>query len=134
MPDTASPSPLPPMPQSFDEPLGRKIIEMHVWAVGEGLRGTEAAPLFEGFCRRLAGPEAQLDFPDLDQLAAAGGTDYFAEIVRFGETDDPSRGTGIGYSFATDRPEGFSDDDLVLLKAVLPVVSLAMMAHAGHTI
>ena len=213
MPDTASPSPLRPLPQSFDEPLGRKIIEMHVWAVCEGLRGTEAAPLFEGFCRRLvdagvplwrvfagmrtlhpqwggygyiwwrhlnaiqprqfergdtyeqnilnspigelireaeavagrgtpwrdlrrrlAGPEAQLDFPDLDQLAAAGATDYFAEIVRFGETDDPSRGTGIGYSFATDRPEGFSDDDLVLLKAVLPVVSLAMMAHAGHTI
>ena len=53
MPDTASPSPLRPLPQSFDEPLGRIIIEMHVWAVGEGLRGTEAAPLFEGFCRRL---------------------------------------------------------------------------------
>jgi class 3 adenylate cyclase len=32
------------------------------------------------------------------------------------------------------RPKGFQDDDLVLLKAVLPVVSLAMMAHAGHTI
>ena len=42
--------------------------------------------------------------------------------------------TGIGYSFATDRPDGFHDDDLVLLKAVLPVVSLAMMTHAGHTI
>ena len=53
MPDTARPSALRPLPQSFDEPLGRKIIEMHVWAVGEGLRGTEAAPLFEGFCRRL---------------------------------------------------------------------------------
>jgi adenylate cyclase len=204
---------MPPLPLSFDEPLGRKIIEFHVWAVGEGLRGTEAAPLFDALCqrlvtagvplwrafagmrtlhpqwggysytwwrqlnaiqprqfergdtyeqnilnspigylireaeaspgrgdpwrnirRRLMGPEAQLDFPDLDQLAAAGATDYFAEIVRFGDTDDPSRGTGIGYSFATDRPEGFSDDDLVLLKAVLPVISLAMMAHAGHTI
>src|SRR5262249_27486976 len=213
MPDTASPSPLPPLLQSFDDPLGRKIIELHVWAVREGLRGTDAAALFDGLCRRLvdagvplwrgfagmrtlhpqwggygyiwwrhlnaiqprqfergdtyeqnilnspigelireaeafagrgtpwrdlrrrlAGPEAQLDFPDLDHLAAAGATVYFAEIVRFGETDDPSRGTGIGYSFATDRPEGFSDDDLVLLKAVLPVVSLAMMAHAGHTI
>ena len=38
MPDTASPSPLPPLLQSFDDPLGRKIIELHVWAVGEGLR------------------------------------------------------------------------------------------------
>ena len=203
---------------SFDGPLGRKIIELHVWAVGEGLRGTEAAPLFDGLCqrlvtaglplwrafagmktlhpqwggygytwwrhlnairpqqfergdeyeqgvlnspigslirlgeeraaanaagnadpwlhmrRRLSGPDAQLDFPDLVEFAAAGATDYFAEIVRFGADGDPSRGTGVGYSFATDRPEGFHDDDLVLLKAVLPVVSLAMMTHAGHTI
>jgi adenylate cyclase len=204
---------MPSLPLSFDGPLGRKIIELHVWAVGEGLRGTEAAPLFDGLCqrlvgagvplwrafagmrtlhpqlggygytwlrhlnaiqpsqfergdeyeqvilrgpighlvreaeasagggdpwrnlrRRLAGPEAQIDLPLLDQLADAGGTDYFAEIVRFGSTDDPSRGTGIGYSFATDRPGGFADDDLTLLKAVLPVISLAMMTHAGHTI
>jgi adenylate cyclase len=45
-----------------------------------------------------------------------------------------SRGNGIGYSFATDRPEGFRDDDLVLLKAVLPVVSLAIASYAGHRI
>jgi hypothetical protein len=24
-----------PLPESFDAPLGRKIIELHVWAVGE---------------------------------------------------------------------------------------------------
>ena len=197
---------------SFDGPLGRKIIELHVWAVGEGLRGTEAAPLFDGLCQRLVGAglplwrafagmptlhpqwggygytwwrhlnaiqpaqfergdeydqevlnspfgylmraetsagngdpwlylrmhlvgaNAQLDFPNLKHHAAAGATDYFAEVVRFGADGDPSRGTGVGYSFATDRPEGFSDQDLVLLKAVLPVVSLAMMTHAGYTI
>ncbi|HYZ40852.1 MAG TPA: adenylate/guanylate cyclase domain-containing protein, partial [Stellaceae bacterium] len=84
--------------------------------------------------RRLAGPEAQLDFPLLEGLAAAGATDYFVETVRFGADGDPSRGMGIGYSFATDRPEGFREDDLMLLKAVLPAVSLAMMTHAGHTI
>jgi adenylate cyclase len=206
------------MPLSFDGPLGRKIIQLHVWAVGEGLRGTEAARLFDGLCqrlveagvplwratagmktlhpqwggygytwwrhlnaiqpqqfergeeyeqivlnstigylirlgearaatapiegadpwlhlrRRLAGPEAQLDFPNLKTHAAAGATDYFAEVVRFGADGDPSRGTGVGYSFATDRPGGFTDDHLVLLKAVLPVVSLAMMADAGYTI
>ena len=53
MPDTASPSPLPPLLRSFDDPLGRKIIELHVWAVGEGLRGTEVGPLFDGLCQRL---------------------------------------------------------------------------------
>jgi adenylate cyclase len=84
--------------------------------------------------RRLVGPGAQLDLPGLQRLAASGATDYFAEIVRLGVSRDPSRGTGIGYSFATDRPEGFRDDDLTLLQAILPVVSLAMMTDAGHTI
>jgi adenylate cyclase len=199
----------PPREIDFDGPLGRRIIELHVWAVRQGLLGTGAAELFDGFCRhliaagiplvrgfagmrtlhpqwggytyewrrgldgiepdqfergdeyeqsflnspigylvdqhaegrpwrslrrRLAGPAAQLDFPLLERLAAAGATDYFAQVVRFGAYGDASRGTGIGYSFAIDRPEGFRDDELVLLQAVLPVLSLAMMAHAGYTI
>ena len=84
--------------------------------------------------RRLAGPETRLDFSILKELAAAGASDYFAEVVRFGAEGDPSHGTGIAYSFATDRRGGFRDDDLVLLRAVLPAVSLAMMTHAGHRI
>ncbi|MGC2204075.1 MAG: adenylate/guanylate cyclase domain-containing protein, partial [Stellaceae bacterium] len=202
-----------PRPISFDAPLGRRIIELHVWAVRQGLLGTGAAELFDGFCqrlvlgglplwrasaamrtlhpqwggysylwrrdlnaiepsqfergddhrrvwltspfaflvaqaqarpgnpdpwlhlrRRLTGPEALLDFPVLEELASAGGTDYFAQIVRFGPEGDASRGTGIAYSFTTDRREGFSENDLTLLRAVLPALSLAMMAHAGHTI
>src|SRR6266478_5310471 len=46
---------MPSLPLSFDGPLGQKIIEMHVWAVGEGLRGADAALLFDGLCRRLVG-------------------------------------------------------------------------------
>ena len=197
----------------FDSALGRQIVELHVWAVSQGLRGVAADQLFDGFCqrlviagmplwrgyaamntlhpqwggysytwrrdlnaiepgqferalyrgpdwfdspfaylvsqpnpvseeahpwrhlrRRLAGPEAQLDFPIFGEFVAAGATDYFAEIVRFGAEGDPSRGIGVGYSFATDRPEGFGEDDLRLLKAVLPAVSLAMMTHVEHTI
>jgi adenylate cyclase len=45
----------PPRPISFDGALGRQIIDLHVWAVRQGLRGTEAAELFEGLCERLAG-------------------------------------------------------------------------------
>src|SRR5271166_987255 len=218
MPDTPPSPRMAALPASFDGPLGRKIIELHVWAVGEGLRGADAAVLFDGLCqrligagvplwrafagmrtlhpqwggytytwrrhlnaiqpaqfergdeyeqgvrdspigyllrlseaklttapaepaepwlnlrRRLSGGEVQLDFPLLEDLAAAGATDYFAEVVRFGTNGDPSRGSGVGYTFATDRPEGFQDDDLMLLKAALPVVSLAIMAHAGYTI
>src|SRR5438309_662542 len=212
---TRSPQ-MPALPMSFDGPLGQKIIELHVWAVGEGLRGIDASLVFDGLCRRLvgagvplwrafagmktlhpqwggygytwwrrlnaiqptqfergdeyeqgvlnspigslirrgetmaaagetgdpwlhlrrrlAGAQAQLDFPQLEGLAAAGATDYFAEVVRFGADGDPSRGTGVGYSFATDRASGFADDEILLLKAVLPVVSLAMMTDAGYTI
>ena len=200
-----------PRPISFDAPLGRRIIDLHVWAVRQGLLGTAAEELLAGFCRRLTdagvplwrgsaamrtlhpqwggyvyswqreqdaielqqfgrtdgpawlrspfayllrqantgtgaqepglhlrrhltGPDAQLDFPVLEKFAAEGGSDYFAEIVRFGAEDDLSHGTGIAYSFATDRPTGFHDDDLALLKAALPALSLAMMSYAGHTI
>src|SRR3984893_8698628 len=203
----------PPPAINYDGALGRQVIELHVWAVRQGLLGIGAAELFEGFCRRLAlagvrlwrasaamrtlhpqwggysytwrrdlnaiepaqfergdehrrvwltspfaflvaqaqtrpgdadpwlhlrrrltGPEAQLDFSVLEELADDGATDYFAQIVRFGPEGDASRGTGIAYSFATDRREGFGEDDVTLLRAVLPALSLAMMAHAGHTI
>jgi adenylate cyclase len=42
-----------PRPISFDAPLGQRIIEPHVWAVRQGLLGTAAAELFDGFCQRL---------------------------------------------------------------------------------
>src|SRR5215472_13057419 len=41
-------------PIRFDAPLGRRIIELHVWAVRQGLLATTAEELFDGFCRRLA--------------------------------------------------------------------------------
>jgi adenylate cyclase len=97
-------------------------------------QASQAAEPWLHLRRRLAGAMAQFDFPNLAGHAAAGATDYFAEVFRFGEDGDPARGTGIGYSFTTDRPDGFHDDDILLLRAVLPAASLAMMAHAGHTI
>jgi adenylate cyclase len=204
---------VPLQPSSFDGTLGRQIIALHVWAVGQGLRGITADLVMDGLCRRLveagvplwrafagmrtlhpqwggygytwrrdldaiqpeqyergseyernwlespfawlasqgaarvdgtqpwpslrrrlSGPEAQLEFPVLKGFSAAGGTDYFAHLVTFGAQGDASRGTGVGFSFTTDRPEGFDDDDLLLLRAVLPAASLALMADAGHTI
>jgi adenylate cyclase len=207
-----SPAPeLPPLHVlSLDPAIGRKIIDVHIWAVREGLRGVGVDELFDGFCqrlviaglplwrafagmrtlhpqwggysytwrrdlnaiehdrfargvdsnpdwvespfrflvnqirasgdgvawmrRRLEGPDAQLDFPVLKSFAAEGATDYFAQFFRFGPEGDPSRGTGVAYSFATDQPDGFTDDDLALLRGVLPAASIAMMAKAAHTI
>jgi adenylate cyclase len=83
--------------------------------------------------RRLVGSEARPDFPLLAELAADGGTDYFAGLVRPGG-EEASYGGGIGLSFATDRPHGFSDDDLSILTSVLPVTALAMTTYAGHAI
>src|SRR3974377_2375651 len=60
MPDTPPLSRMPSLPQSFDAPLGRKIIELHVWAVGEGLRRANRAALFDGLCQRLVGASVPL--------------------------------------------------------------------------
>ncbi len=38
---------------SFDGALGRRIIETHIWAVRQGLRGAAAYELFDGYCQRL---------------------------------------------------------------------------------
>jgi adenylate cyclase len=203
----------PPPPQfavrSFDGPLGRNIIDTHIWAVREGLRGAGAYDLFDGYCQRLvvhdvplwrgfvgmetlhpqwggygytwrrdlnaiqpeqfarsdlanpqwlgspvfdlirrarqgehepqmrrrleAGAE-QRDFGILEEFFSEGATDYFGQVFTFGESGDPSQGTGVVYSFATDRRGGFSDDDVTLLQATLPALSLAMKAQAGHVI
>ena len=195
--------------RSFDGPLGRKIIETHIWAVREGLCGAGAYELFDGYCQRLvihdvplwraqagmqtlhphwaaysylwrrdlnaiqpeqharsdlgdpqwlrspfydlirranagetnptmrrrldAGPD-QHDFAILDDFYRQGATDYFAQLFTFGESGDPSQGTGAIYSFTTDRGGGFDDDDMALLQSTLPALSLAMKAHASHEI
>jgi adenylate cyclase len=196
------------LPEGFDSALGRRIIEVHRWAVRAGLSGETAHDLFDGFCQRLvsdgvplwrgavamrtlhpqwsgygytwrrdlnalqpdqwghgndtdpqwqnspflhlirraesgehnpslrrqlfAGPEA-CDFPVLNDLLAAGATDYFSQLFVFGE-GDPAQGSGVVYSFSTDRPGGFDDDALTLLQASLPALSLALKAQAGYVI
>jgi adenylate cyclase len=195
--------------RTFDDALGRRIVDTHIWAVREGLRGADAYHLFDGYCQRLvidgirlwrahaametlhpqwngygytwrrdlnaiepenyahsdenerilaaspfyalmqrarAGEDTPVlrrrietspeerDFPVLEEFYAAGATDYLAQLFVYGEAGDRSQGTGIAYSFATDRQGGFSDDDTTLVQATLPALSLAMKAHAGHVI
>jgi adenylate cyclase len=207
--DISAMSALPVQLQTFDGPLGRRIIETHIWAVREGLGGTTSYKLFDGYCQRLVlhgvplwrahtametlhpqwggygftwrrelnaiqpeqytrsevtgpnwlrspmyelvrraragennpsmrrrlglGPQER-DFPALEEFFAEGATDYYSQLFVFGDRGDPSQGTGIVYSFAVDRRDGFSDDDISLLQATLPVLSLAMKAEATYLI
>ena len=84
--------------------------------------------------RRRVEQDDQRDFPVLVEFFAAGATDYLAYLFAFGKGGDRSQGTGIVYSFVTDRRGGFSDDETTLLQATLPGLSLAMKAHAGYVI
>jgi adenylate cyclase len=98
------------------------------------IRRAEAGEHNPALRRRLAaGPEAR-DFAILEDLYAAGATDYFTQLFPFGEKGDPAQGEGVIYSFATDRGRGFSDDDLTLLQTSLPALSLAIKAYAGYVI
>src|SRR5436190_23433705 len=38
---------------SFESRLGSHIIDLHMWAVRQGLQGAAAIGLFDGFCQRL---------------------------------------------------------------------------------
>jgi adenylate cyclase len=201
---------------AFDDALGERIVDTHIWAVREGLRGASAPEMFDGYCQRLvahgaplwrahsametlhpqwsgygvtwrrdlnaiapesyphggddeptwvlspfyaliararagernpsmrrrlsAGPE-QRDFPVLEEFFAAGATDYAAYLFIYGdpfasgqERGDRSHGTGVVFSFAADRDDGFSDDDVTLVETTLPALALAMKAHAGYAI
>ena len=42
--------------RTFDDALGRRIVDTHIWAVREGLRGADAYDLFDGYCQRLVDP------------------------------------------------------------------------------
>ena len=70
----------------------------------------------------------------LAEFYAAGATDYVCLSFQFGVTGDPSHGTGVLYSFTTDRAGGFRTAEIDLLRSTLPGLSLAMKAHTGHDI
>ncbi len=196
--------------------LARRIVDLHMWAVRQGLAGVAFPALFDGYCqrlvthgapmwrahaametlhpqwngygvtwrrdlnaiapetythrdgeeqiwvnspfyalieraragepnpsmrRRLSAGAAERDFPALEEFHAEGAADYAAYLFVFGdpviggaEIGDRSQGGGVVYSFATDRAPGFEDDDIALIEATLPALSLAVKAYAGHDI
>ena len=218
MQDTPRRPGVPLAPLSFDGPLGRQIVELHVWVVREGIRGVpprrfsmvSVSALWSLVCRCGAPlPECRHCIRSGADTATPGGASStplsrgnscaatstrrillnspIGYLIRQGEgrgnglgrrgeirgriyvvvSADPRRSSIFRFSassrggrfrlFRRGRPlrrgwatprtvpasaiplrrigrPAFSDDDLLLLQAVLPAVSLAMMTHAGHTI
>jgi len=60
------------------------------------------------------------DHPVLFELAEAGGTDYIALPLEYGDGS-----VQVG-AFATDRPGGFADDEAALIEALGPAIAAAM--------
>jgi adenylate cyclase len=76
--------------------------------------------------RRRIGHGEPADFSSLDELKAEGHTDYVALVHRL-DRDGPIGGMDCVYSsWATRRPEGFAEEDLVALRRLVPALALAI--------
>ena len=77
--------------------------------------------------RRLDGSEAKIDFPILHDIKAQGGTEYFAFPV------SSAYGSHM-VSYTTDRPGGFSDEEIGQLRAVSERLSILADIHIQRQI
>lgn len=85
--------------------------------------------------RLLEGEHAVHDFPVLTEFAEQGLTDWFALAHSFGWTFEGSRhitdryaGIGMISSFTTAQAGGFSDEQLMRLRRLVPLLALAVKA------
>jgi adenylate cyclase len=82
--------------------------------------------LFEGagaVRQRLDLPDTEFAFPLFDELREQGLTDYVALPITF--SDNKIHGT----TWSSDRPGGFSSEDLVRIEDLLPVFGLLLEIH-----
>jgi adenylate cyclase len=76
--------------------------------------------------RKLVGPEAQLDFPVLQELRETGATDYAIFSLEMG---DEARAS---ISMTTNAPQGFSDAEIASVSALMPLLAMVVDAHEWH--
>jgi len=76
--------------------------------------------------RSLANPEAPLEFSVLEELRNQGLIDYFASVIKFDVANIKYHPTGMASSWATNRPEGFTDEHLDILNRLLPRLALSL--------
>ncbi|MDH3234106.1 MAG: DUF427 domain-containing protein [Alphaproteobacteria bacterium] len=80
-----------------------------------------------GIRRRLEGSDPLLDYPILEDLVKEGATDYVVMPLRF------SDGQVNIISMVSDRPGGFSTDELGPLYEILPNLARQLEVHAQRT-
>lgn len=73
--------------------------------------------------RKLQGPDAELDFPVLEEFAAEGATDYLLTPLPVGR---PQPG---GLSLATRDPAGFAECHVALIEAIAPALRAICENH-----
>jgi adenylate cyclase len=74
--------------------------------------------------RRLVAPTNE--FPVLEDVRREGMTDYVAIVTHFGTEGAIGLMDCTYSSWATDRPDGFSDDELAALEFLVPCLALAI--------
>ncbi len=73
--------------------------------------------------RRLDGRPEDFDFPVLADLRAQGGTDYIALPVA------GTRGRRFALTYTTDRPGGFADGELAMLRRLSDLMAMLLANH-----
>jgi adenylate cyclase len=81
--------------------------------------------------RRLDDSYERGEFPLLDQFQDAGCTDYVAFMISYGAKARSVQVPGLLASFQVDRPGGFLDAELTLLRRLAPALGLAYKAMGG---
>lgn len=77
--------------------------------------------------RRLVGPDAEFDFPVLEELRDKGMTDYYVIPLDFGR----GRQGGV-VTYGSDDAAGFEERQLRLFDAIAPALTLVGQVHAGR--
>jgi adenylate cyclase len=76
--------------------------------------------------RVLIAPDRPSGFPQVDNFAAEGMTEYLALINRFAHDGTIGEMDCVYSYWVTDRPGGFTDDEVARLGALMPTLALAV--------
>jgi adenylate cyclase len=109
-----------------------EVVEYGRTQEGEAAERWHASPFYrmwernERSFRRRLNDETLAEYTNLTEYREAGLTDYVAMIRRFTAAGVIGEMDCFYASWMTDRPEGFSDDDISALERLTPFVGLAI--------